>query len=298
MRSYYCLLLFFICRIVLACDLKDDTGKIIHLDHPVKRIVSLSPDLTEILFAVGAGDKVVGIMRGSDYPPQTKKIPVVANYNSIDSEAILALHPDLIVSWTDVSFSGQLKKLPVPVYFSHQKWVTDIPNTMRKFSCITDHPDQAEKSAQMFLQHYQQLKNNFANKKPVTVFYQVWSKPLITVTKKSWINELIILCGGKNIFADLQGTAPEVNLEAVVVANPDVIIGSGVENWNAWPQLSAVQHHHVITLNHDLIDRAGPRILVGAENLCRVFDSARMGTVSPVVSLLPARFLRWEKGRG
>src|SRR5579862_4249791 len=84
-----------------ACEVMDDLGRVVTLKHAAQRIVSLAPDLTEDLFAIGAGDRIVGVMQGSDFPLQAKKIPVVASYNALDVEAMIALHPDLIVAWAD-----------------------------------------------------------------------------------------------------------------------------------------------------------------------------------------------------
>lgn len=271
MNMRYCLLfLLFLARVVFACDVKDDTGQIVHLPQAAKRIVSLAPDLTEILFSIGAGNRIVGVMRGSDYPPAATHIPVMASYNNIDAEAILALHPDLIVAWTDVPFLSQLKSLGIPIYYSHQKAITDIPVTMRRLGCLTGNEQQAVNAADIFLKQYQQIKNAYAHKKSVTVFYQVWSKPLMTISKESWINEVISLCGGKNIFSNLHGAAPQVSLESVIVANPMVIIGSDVNSW-----LQKRPKHSVFSLNTDLVERAGPRILEGTKEVCHKLDEAR-----------------------
>lgn len=253
----------------------DDTGQVIQLQQPAKRIVSLAPDLTELLFAVGAGENIVGVMRGSDYPLAAKKIPIVANYNSIDSEAILALHPDLIVSWTDVGFIPQLKMLNIPVYLSHQKKIVDIPATLSRFGKLTGYTAIAEKAAAVFSQDYHSLQKKYSHAKMINVFYQVWSRPLITITQESWINEIIILCGGKNSFEHMMGAAPEVSLESVVVANPDVIIGMDIKGWNSWSKLTAVKKHHVYELDSDVIERAGPRLLVGMEAVCSIMDKVR-----------------------
>jgi ABC-type Fe3+-hydroxamate transport system substrate-binding protein len=254
---------FFVWQSVFACDVIDDTG----------------PDLTEILFSVNAGKNIVGVSQGSDYPESAKRIKVIATYNSLDNEALLALHPDLIVSWTDVNYAARLKKLHVPVYFSHQSKISDIPVTMSRLACLSGNQKYAEKVTQSFLQRLQILKNYFAAKKRVTIFYQIWSKPLITITKNSWINEVLVLCGGKNVFEDLNGVAPQVSLESVILADPDMIIGSDTKNWQKWSQTTSVRHPHLFSLNTDLIERAGPRILEGAESMCHILDKVRNETI-------------------
>jgi iron complex transport system substrate-binding protein len=262
----YLLLLF--THVVFACDVIDDSGQRIHIPQPAQRIISLAPDSTEILFSIGAGQQIVGVVKGSDYPAQALKIPIVANYNSVNIEAIAALHPDLIVTWADNHFSQQLKKLAVPVYFSQPKKITDIPKTMQRLACLTGHEVEAKKVTADFLRELNNLTFYSAHRKPVSVFYQVWSRPLMTISRESWINQIITLCGGKNIFADLKGAAPQVNIEAVIAANPQVILGEGVENWQKWPQLTAVRNHRVYSVHPDWVDRAGPRILLGVREIC------------------------------
>lgn len=280
-RYLFIFLIYFMFSPTEACEVIDDKGHKIKLQQPAKRIISLAPDLTENLFALGAGNRIVGVMRGSDYPPAAKKIPIVANYDSVDSESLLALHPDLIVAWADVRFIPQLKKLNIPVYLSHPEHVNDVPNTLRRLACLTDTQKTAEVVAAEYEQRYQKIQKKYADKKTLTVFYQIWSNPLITITKKSWISEVISLCGGKNIFAELKGIAPEVDTEAVLQANPDVIIGTeGSANWKqhwlAWKkQLSAVKNQDLFSVNPDIIERATPRLLEGTEELCIAMDGVR-----------------------
>lgn len=274
------LLLFFVVQIAPACVVMDDEKQTITLTHPAQRIISLAPDLTELLFAAGAGQSIVGVMRGSDYPPLAKKIPIVASFDQIDVEHIAMLHPDLIVVWAESHIPEQLKKLGVPIYFSHQHRLQDIPRTLQRFGCLAGTQPIAATAVEKFLQHYQQLQKTYARQKTVNVFYQVWPQPLITITEKSWINEVISLCGGKNIFAELRGVAPEINIEAVIKANPDVIISNESRDawkakWREWPELTAVKQNDLFSLDPDLIERAGPRVLNGAEKMCKMIAVVR-----------------------
>ncbi len=274
------LLLFLISTLVHAHTVTDDVGQQVVLKHPAQRIISLAPDLTELLFAAGAGDRIVGVMQGSDYPAAAKKIPRVANYQSVNIEAILALRADLIVVWTQGNLAEKLKRLGIPIYRSQQEKLTDIPATLKRLGYLAGTEKIANRAAEDFLQRYTQLQKTYANKKPLTVFYQVWMQPLITVSKSSWINEVISLCGGRNIFADLKGAAPAVNLEAVITANPDVIIGTDTPRdwqkiWRTWKQLNAVLNNHIYSVNPDWVERAGPRILDGVASICRDLALAR-----------------------
>lgn len=277
---YLLFTLFFLYNASYACEVIDDTGQHIKLNHPAKRIISLAPDLTEDLFAIGAGEKLIGVIRGSDYPAQAKNVPIIATYDYLDMETLLILQPDLVVAWTDTRFAQQLKKSHIPVYWSHPKRLLDVPLTLRRLGCLVDAEKKAESIVAEFMQQYQTLQTKYAEKPPITVFFQVWPNPLITITKNSWIHEAISLCGGKNIFSDLKGTAPEVSLEAVLLANPDVIIGTDNNpkwqvHWQKWNKMHAVKNQHLFSVAADRIERASPRLLEGTEDLCNAIDIAR-----------------------
>ncbi len=274
--------LFFIlcCARVFACEVMDDLQHVVTLSHPAKRIISLAPDATENLFAVGAGDRIVGVMQGSDYPLAAKKIPVIARYNAIDTEIILSLHPDLIVAWSNGVNMKQLEKRGIAVYVSRPRKLTDIPITLKKLGCLVGNEKMANEVANAYLQRYSLLSKQYTQKKPVTVFYQLWSSPLMTITKQSWINEAINFCGGKNIFENLKTTAPEVTIESVIVKNPDMIVGADKKDdwkksWQSWKNLRAVKHQLLMSVDPDLIERASVRLLDGVSQLCTSMDYAR-----------------------
>jgi len=276
-----CFLLYF--PVIKAQTVTDDISHTVILSHPPKRIISLAPDLTELLFAAGAGQYIVGVMKGSDYPSAAKKIPVIANYNALNIEAILALHPDLIVAWKQNSYASQLRLLQrfnIPVYFSDQHDLSDIPNTLQRLGVLSGTEKIANHAAEKFHIRYVELQKKYAHHKPISVFYQLWSHPLMTVNKTSWINQIITLCGGKNIFADVKNPTPQINLEAVIVANPDIILSSDSSpgwkiRWQQWSQMTAVRQKHLFTVEPDLLERAGPRLLEGADRVCQFLQAAR-----------------------
>ncbi len=278
------LFIAWICIIVFTptfgYEVTDDAGQKIVLDHPPARIVSLAPDLTENLFALGLGEKIVGVVRGCDYPRDALKIPIVASYDSISVEKILSLHPDLIVAWRDARFIPQLKKLNVPIYLNQPHRITDIPKVLRNLGMLTETSRKAEEVALNFENHLARLKKTYSHEKPVSVFYQIWFSPLMTITRTSWINDVITLCGGKNIFENLRGSASSVSMEAVLLSNPEIIIGSRESHdlknsWAHYKTLRAVKNKNVYTLNPDKIERASVRLLQGAEELCQIIDKDR-----------------------
>lgn len=265
-----------------ACVVVDDLGNTVKLSKPAERIISLAPDLTEILFTAGAGSQIVGVMQGSDFPENAKKIPVIASYNSVNSEAILALHPDLIVAWAGGDSQQQLevlKRLGIPIFLSYQKDIKDIPHTLQRLGCLAGTEQIATTEAKRFSQRMQMLEKKYKNKKNVSVFYLLASHPLLTVNRQSWINQIITLCGGRNIFAEGIGVTPQVNMEAVIKKNPLVIISTQKTgwqlDWQAWPQMDAVRLQHLFSIEPDWMERAGPRLLDGAEIFCRDVEISR-----------------------
>jgi iron complex transport system substrate-binding protein len=280
--SFLFLLLFFFNAAYANISVYDDSGERIQLNKPAQRIISLAPNITELLFAVGAGDRIVGVSSGCDYPPQVKNIPVVGSHRSLDLETILTLRPDLIITWTG-STRRQLekfKRLHLPVYLSSPKNLTDITKTFTNFGKLTGNETIAEQAAQTFSEHYDKLNKTYQQQPRIKVFYQIWQKPLFSVGHNSLISQLIELCGGDNIFDRVKNPSPEVNLEAVLAANPDAIIGGSHEpNWQnmwlRWPQLKAVQMHAIYSIDPELLQRFGPRILEGADRLCEDLERAR-----------------------
>lgn len=279
-RFFFVIILLILNCSAYAITVIDDAGQSIVLSRPAKRIISLAPDLTEIIFAAGAGEKIVGIVQGSTYPPAVKTKPIVASYNSVDLEHVLQLQPDLIVAWSEGTLTQRLKKLGIPIYLSHQKKVIDIVETIKRFGQLAGTEKTANQAAAIFLKKYRQLKHHYSQQKKVTVFYQVWSQPLVTIAKNSWIQDVIELCGGENIFSHFTIAAPVVNVESVVVANPQVIFATtGQANWQKqWQVFSnmiAVKNKHLFSIEADKMERAGPRLLDGAEEICERIANAR-----------------------
>ncbi len=265
---------------------QDDTGHSLVLEMPARRIVSLAPHITELLFAAGAGAAVVGVVAYSDYPPAAQPLPRVGGYDRLDLERILALQPDLVVAWKSGNISGpvqRLQALGVPVYYSEPRSLVDIPHDLIRFGQLAGTEAVAQQAAAEFQDGLQVLRARYAGARPVRVFYEIWHQPLMTVNGTHLISDVIRLCGGENIFADLSTLAPQVSVEAVLAADPEVIIASGMatehpewlDEWRAWPQLAAVRGGHLYVIPPDLIQRHTPRILQGAEQLCTRLGQAR-----------------------
>lgn len=262
---------------------RDDAGGAVVLAGPAQRIVSLSPHITELLYAAGAGGRIVGAVDYSDYPPQAKQIPRVGAYNALDMERIVALRPDLVVAWgsgNGMGVAGKLKTLGLRVFVSEPRTLEDVATSLERFGRLAGSDQTGRAAAAAFHARFDTLRRRYATRSAVSVFYQVWHRPLMTVNGEHLISRVIELCGGRNVFADLTALAPSIDIEAVLAADPQAIILSDENSralWRTWPRLAAVQHDHVFFIHPDLLHRHTPRILDGAEQLCAAFDTVRQG---------------------
>lgn len=269
-----------------AIAVRDDEGHSLRLPKAAQRIVSLSPHATELLFAAGAGDRVVGAAEYSDFPPAAKPLPRLGSAASLDLERILLLKPDLAIAWGSGNPRGQvdrLRRLGIPVFISEPRRLEDIAANLRRLGALAGTGATAESAAQAFEQRLAELEARHARQAPVDVFYQIWDQPLMTVGGNHMITRVITLCGGRNIFAGLPQLAPTVGRESVLQADPAVIVASGVDayrptwldGWRHWPRLRAVRDNHLFAIPPDLLQRQTPRIIEGAAALCAALDSAR-----------------------
>jgi iron complex transport system substrate-binding protein len=268
---------------------RDDAGQLVVLSKPAQRILSLAPHITEILYAAGAGESIVGTVKYSDYPKAATAIPRVGDAQGLDLERILALQPDLIVAWksgTPMSALEKLKKLGFVVFLSEPRKITDIAANIEHLGQLAGTAIYARKASREFLEQYQELRLRYEKKKKVKVFYQIWDQPLMTINGEHLISKIINLCGGENSFAKLTGLAPTVSPEAVLTADPEVIITGGMGRdkkdwlsfWQQWPELRAVKRNNLFFINPEIIQRQSPRILLGAQKLCEYLDLARKKT--------------------
>ena len=281
-----CLLLTSPSTTPAAITLVDASGTRITLATPAQRIVSLAPHITELLYAAGAGGQVVGATDYSDYPAAARELPRVGGYSNIDLETILSLRPDLVVAWKSGNSAAQvnrLRALGMAVYVSEPRRLDDIPNDIEHLGLLAGREDSARTAAQQFRQRHAQLAQRYSKRPPVTVFYEIWNPPLMTINGKQIISDVLRLCGGVNVFADLPVLAPTVDVEAVVQKNPEAIFmgdmqkrDTGSDNpWQRWTSLRAVQAGNLFRIPADLMQRHTPRLLQGAEMLCADLEQAR-----------------------
>ena len=269
-----------------AIEVLDDIGRTVRLERPAMRIVSLAPHVTENLFAAGVGEQVAGVVSYSDYPTEARRLPLVGGYDNIDVEAILALQPDLVVAWKEGNQYQQverLMKLGLTVFVNEPKRLEDVAADIIRYGILGGREDAARLIAQEYSAGLSRLRNQYSGLEKVSVFYQVWPNPLITVTDQQIIGNVIHLCGGANIFAGLDTPTPQIGKEAVLTQNPDVIIASGMDKarpdwldeWKQWSFLNAARLDNLFFIDPDIIQRHTPRILLGAQQMCEMLEQAR-----------------------
>ena len=252
--------------------------------QPAKRIIALSPHAVEMLYAIGAGDTIVAATDYADYPEAAKKIPRIGGYYGIQMERVMELNPDLIVVWDSGNKAediNQLRTLGFNLYGSDPKTLEGVAKELEELGQLTGHVEEASKAAAAYRAELIRLRVENAKKSEPKVFYQLWSTPLMTVSKNSWIQEIMSVCHGQNVFYDAASDYPQVSLENVLLTLPDVILQSEEEgnvkgvDWRQWPEIPAVKNQHIYQLNADLLHRATPRALLGVQALCDALDKAR-----------------------
>lgn len=239
-----------------------------------QRIVSLTPHITEMLYAIGAGNQVVATDQASDYPDEVKKLPKVANYQSLNSESLLMAKPDLVIAWgsTQALMQQQIKALGIPMLLLKSQQLDDLPKELRLLGEQTGHTEQANQLATEIAAKFAFYRQQSQKRPKVKVFYQLWYPPLTTVANGSFIQEIMEMCGAENPFADSKVAYPQLSEEAVLAANPQIIFatqhGSDLQHWSKWPSMSAVKNHHLYLLSADWLHRLAPRIVLGIEQMC------------------------------
>lgn len=253
----------------------DDAGRTLSLERPAQRIISLAPHVTELLFAAGAGPSVVGVSAHSDYPADARQRPQVGDSRKLDLERILRLKPDLVIAWKSGNHPRQIAQLRahgVPVFESEPRNFQMIETSLRQFGQLAG-TREGERAAERFAQSLAQLRQRYHGAAPLTAFYQIWPSPLMTLNGDHLVTEALALCGIKNVFAHLPQLSPMVTREAVIAADPDLLIFADEQDapqtqWRRLQRMKAVRNGHLLIVDGTRLNRAGPRILEATEYLC------------------------------
>ena len=265
----------------------DDTGQTVTLSRPAQRIISLAPHLTEDLFAVGAGAQVAGAVAYSDYPAAARQVPRIGDSAQLDLERVVALRPDLIVAWESGNAAAQLQRLTalgVPIYRSEARDFDAIASTLRRLGELTGHAAQAQARARNFEAQIAALREHYSSRREVSVFYQIWHQPLLTINGTHLISHALTLCGARNVFGSLAPLTPAVSAEAVLGADPEAIVTGSVDlqgpdnldTWRRFKGLRAQRRGNLIVVNPDTLHRQSDRVVEGVAELCQKLDAARI----------------------
>ncbi len=267
--------------VLLACSEAPEPAR---TPAAFSRLVSLAPNLTELVYAAGAGASLVGVSAYSDFPPAARELPVIGDAFTVDHERLTELEPDALLVWqsgTPTHVVDELRRIGYHVEVIRTRDLDDVATALRQIGRLTGHQRQAEAAAVAYLDGLHALEQRFADATPISVFYQVSRRPLYTISGEHFVSELIALCGGHNVFADLDELAPTVDVEAVVARDPEVMLttdASGAEafaEWERWPNIAAIRYNNLYMIPADEIARATPRLLIAGEAVCTALRSAR-----------------------
>ena len=265
---------------------RDGVDGTLVLEKPATRVISLAPHLTEVVYAAGAGEQLVGAVSYSDYPEEARAIPRVGSYDSVSYETLLSLKPDLVLAWHEGNGEDvvtRLRSLGLNVYVSEPRALEDVAESLRVVGVLTGNEQAANAAASRFMQQLNALRETYSSREPVTVYYQIWNEPLLTLNGDHLISDVVRLCGGRNVFADAMPLVSRISVESVLRANPQVIIASGMDkarpewldDWREWSAITAVKNDQLYFIPPDILQRHTPRIIEGATLMCEELQQAR-----------------------
>jgi len=278
-----CRSLFTLAALVWLCACSDppEPGPV---EGRVARVVALAPNLTELVFAAGAGGTLVGVSAHSDFPPAARDLPVIGDAFTVDQEQLALLQPDLLLAWqsgTPAHVIDKLREMGYRVESVRTRSLDDVSQALLRIGELTGNDDAAQHAATTYVDGLEAIGQRYTGLPDIRVFYQVAARPLYTVNGKHYVSELIELCGGSNVFADLNDLAPTVDVEAVVERDPEVMLAStdagmkAFDEWNRWPRLAANRYENHFLMPADEIGRATPRLVRAAQAVCDALQIAR-----------------------
>lgn len=246
-----------------------------------KRIVSLSPSNTEILFAVGAGKQVAACTDLCDYPLEVKKLPKVGGFDgkTLSLERILSFRPDFVFINETMHdhLIPQFEKYRIKYYVSKATSINEVKKEILDIALITGHEENGKKVVKEMEKRLSKVKKS---SKTLKVYREVWSSPFMTAGNKSFVNDLISYTGNVNVFSDINQSYPSVSEESIIARNPDVILipassgitAESVRKRKGWQGISAVKNNRIYLVDDNLLTRAGPRIGESVETLSKLIS--------------------------
>lgn len=264
----------------------DDVGKELCITASAQRIVTLSPGATELMFAAGAGHKVVAVVSYSDYPPAALTLPSVGSHTRVDMEALMALQPDLVVTWVTGNPPAQvelLQELGVPTFAIEPRTFEGVSSVIERLATLAGTEPGGFAEAERFRVGIAALTQQYLGVEPIPVFYQVWEKPLMTINNEHLIGKVLKLCGGTNVFGDMPRLIPRISAEVVLQKNPYAILTGSVDGvsddqldeWEKYAGLTAVEKDNLFFVPASPISRPTPRLIDAIKTVCEKLERAR-----------------------
>ena len=265
-------------------EITDQAGKVVKIEKEPERIVSLAPSNTEIVYALGLQDKLVGVTEYCDYPEAAQQKPKIGGFSDVDIEKVVAMEPDLVLAANmhKDEITPELERLGITVLTIDPKTIDDVLLAIDLIGLAMGHRETAAAVTAEMANRIEAVTSKTAalsDAQRMKVLYIVWHDPLMTVTSITRIHQMITKAGGINIAADLGGDYPTISLEAVLMADPQVIIaGSGHGSGQGVPfqfalteprlaEVEAKLQNRIYEIDADLTSRAGPRIVQGLEKM-------------------------------
>ncbi len=268
---------------VLACDDPDSREPRAEA-VAYARIVTLAPNLAELAFAAGAGDRLVGVSAYSDFPPPVLDLPLVGDAFTIDQEQLALLRPELLLAWesgTPAHVVDELRAAGYAVVVIRTQSLADISAAVIRIGELAGTARRAREVAAEFATALDALAERHRGAEAIRVFYQVSKRPLYTVGREHYASELITLCGGRNVFADIDELAPAIDVEAVLDRNPEAMLASddagsdAFSEWDRWPAIAANRYGNRFLLPADELSRPTTRVLGAGRAMCEALQAAR-----------------------
>lgn len=263
--------------------------------EPATRVVTLAPHLAELMFAIGAGDLVVGVSAWSDYPEEVRALPVIGDAFNVDHEQLALRDPDLLLAWQSGMPAHTIDELRTAGYrveVIRTRGVEDVALAMQRLGELTGHEREATRSAEMYRSELLSLAAQFTGMERIRVFYQVSDRPLFTINGQHFLSELVGICGGTNIFADLDELAPAITDEAVVLGDPEVMIASDANDdpfaeWQRWPNIAANRYGNHFRISADTSSRPTPRLVEAGRQICAALEAGRRSKTAAAATTDP-----------
>jgi ABC-type Fe3+-hydroxamate transport system substrate-binding protein len=264
----------------------DDRGVSIHLSEPARRVITLSPHATELVFAAGGGTHIAATVDASDFPKAARTLPRIGAGLLPEPERLLRLRPDLLIGWQASQFSA-LQSLRTPSFLSAPKTLNDVPDTIEKLGVLFDTQNVAMARASALRALLQPLKSAPLTDAPVRVFLQVGETPEYTLNRTHLLSHVIQACGGTNVFGSAAAIAPKISAESVLAQRPELILLGRVgapeqptldplaQQYWARLNLPAARAGHVYVMDSDVLYRPGPRLIEAAQAICSMIQQAR-----------------------